>query len=214
MKIFAWLFFVISMIFSQSGIALASELPSFTSCANPQGEIKASYDNGVHGIAGKSGNFEGKDVVYTISSNALTQCFCASDGAGIQTNWMKADNLSESEIKILTTQGWIYIPNGALWGLEDTSYLALNSDFSCKSSSGGGGGTSNNSGSTSSSDSSGNSGSGGSVSGASSTSGGVGQVLGLASTGNSAFVLGIFLIAITSLLTGLNLKKRAKNFSK
>lgn len=195
--------FVALLFLIQSGQVMATETPNFTSCVNPQGQVKASYETGSHGIAGKAGTFEGKDIVYTLSENALTQCFCAVDGAGIQTNFWKIPALSESEIEAFKSQGWIYVPNGALWGLENAQYLAKNSDFSCKSSTTGGSGSSNNS--NSSSNNSGN----GSVLGAS--SGGIGQVLGLASTGNSVFLLGTALTSGLSLLLGLILKNRIKN---
>lgn len=188
----------------------AVDAPSFTSCVNPQGEVKANYETGTHGIAGKNGLYEGKDSVYKISENALTQCFCAVDGSGIQTNWWKVSALTESEIKVYESQGWIYIPNGALWGLENAPYLAKNSDYSCKSN-GGSGGSNSDSGSNSSSSSSNSS---GSTSGSSSASGGIGQVLGLASTGNSIFLLGTALTSGLSLLLGLIFKKRSTSFSK
>lgn len=206
MKIVIAILLVVMSLIIKSGEAFAYETPNFTSCVNPQGDIKVNYDTGTHGIAGKTGTYQGKDTVYKTSENALTQCFCAVDGVGIQTNWWKIPSLTQSEIKSLEAQGWIYIPNGALWGLDNAPYLAKNSDFSCKSSNGnGGGGGGGISGSSSSSN-----GSGGSISG----SGGIGQVLGLASTGNTVFVLATALTSGMSLLLGLFLKKRAKKLSK
>lgn len=187
----------------------AIDAPSFTSCVNPKGELKVNYETGTHGIAGQPGLFEGKDSVYKLSENSLTQCFCAVDGSGIQTNWWKLPQLSESEIKSLEAQGWIYIANGALWGLDNAPYMAKNSDFSCKSSGENGG--SSDSGSSSSSNSGSSSGSSSSVS---SDSAGIGQVLGLASTGNTVLVLATALTSGLSLLLGLILKKRANSFSK
>jgi hypothetical protein len=212
MKLYLALLIAISAFFTETSALFAYEIPNFTSCVNPQGEIKASYETGTHGIAGKPGLFEGKDTVYTVSQNALTQCFCAVDGQGIQTNFWKIPTLRESEINVLTSQGWIYIPNGALWGLSNDPYLAKNSDFSCKSS-GGNGGSNNVSGGSSDSNSSGSSSnSSGSV--LSAASGGVGQVLGLASTGNSIFLLGTALTSGLSLILGIILKNRSKKFSK
>lgn len=203
-KIIALLIIVVAYFADLSAI-FASEIPVFPYCINPQGTIKASYDNGIHGIAGKTGTYEGKDVVYTLSENSLLQCFCPADGKGIQTNWFKATGLSENEIAVLKSEGWIYIPNGALWGLDSAPYIAKNLDFSCPASGGGG---SSNGGSNSNS----NSGSGGSVLG--SAVGGVGQVLGLASTGNNIFLLGTSIVSGISLITGLFLKKRSKKLSK
>lgn len=211
MKIVFSLLLVTVSILAQAGRILAYEIPQFTTCVNPQGEVRASYENGTHGIAGQSGSFEGKDTVYTLSGDALTQCFCSSDGSGIQTNWWKVSSLTEQEVNVLQSQGWNYIPNGALWGLENTPYLALNSEYICKSGSGAGTGGSSSSTSSNNSSNSSSSGSGGGVLGVSS---GIGAVLGLASTGNINFLLAIFSLAIISLSSGLILKKRAKNFSK
>ena len=194
--------------------AFASNVPNFTTCVNPKGEVKASYETGTHGIAGMPGNYSGKDAVYKISGEALTQCFCPEDGSGIQTNWWKIEGFTESEIKVYESKGWIYIPNGALWGLDNAPYFAKNSDYSCKGSGGngnGGSGGNSDSGSSSGGSSTNSSGSGSS---GSTGSGGIGQVLGLASTGNSVFVLGTALTSGLSLLIGLFLKKRAKSSSK
>ena len=207
MKSLFALLVVVFVYTAQASALFAFDVPSFTSCLNPQGDIKANYETGTHGIVGSGATFSGKDTVYTISDNALTQCFCAVDGNGIQTNWWKVSSLTDSEINVLKSQDWVYVANGALWGLEQVPYLALNSDYTCKSSGGGGGGTGD---SGSSSNGSSNASSGGSVAG---VSAGVGQVLGLASTGNSKFFYGVLLISPISLLVGLFLKKRAKNFS-
>lgn len=189
MKSFASIFAVIVTLYlGLVRTSFAYQVPNFTSCVNPQGEVKVNYETGIHGIAGNSGSFQGKDTVYTLSGDALTQCFCAVDGKGVQTNWWKVSSLTEQEIETLKSQGWVYIPNGALWGLENAPYLALNSDFSCKSSSGGGSG---------------------SVLGTAAN--GVSQVLGLASTGNTKFLLSVLLSSIFVLLLGIILKIRGNN---
>lgn len=206
MKAFTAFLIIVFAYLADFSAAFAYDVPNFTSCVNPQGQVKANYETGSHGIAGKVGSFEGKDAVYTISENALTQCFCAVDGNGIQTNWWKIPDLTESEIKVLESQGWIYIPNGALWGLDNAPYLAKNSDFSCKSAGG-----NHNSSSNGDSNSSNNSGSTATLA---SVSGGIGEVLGLASTGNTVFMFGVALSSGLSLITGLIFKKRAKKFSK
>lgn len=207
MKIVSLLFFVIVSILSQTGAALAYEVPNFTSCVNPSGEIKANYETGTHGIAGNNSSFEGKDTVYTLSGDALTQCFCSINGAGIQTNWWKVSSLTEQEVEILKISGWNYIPNGGLWGLESEPYLAFNSDYSCKGSTGGDGNSSTSSGGSGSSN---NSGSGSVLAAA---AGGVGQVLGLASTGNIKFVISFLSFSILALLLGLILKIRSRKSS-
>lgn len=200
MKRIILFFFIFLILPVPASRVFANEIPEFTSCVNPQGQIKASYESGTHGVAGRPGLFEGKDVVYSISGNAVTQCFCAIDGIGVQTNFWKIPALTEPEIEALKLQGWIYIPNGALWGLENTPYMAKNSDFSCK-----GTGSGANTGSSDSGNSSSNS-----VvnSNQGSLSGGIGRVLGLASTGNSIFLLGTALTSGLSLLLGLIFKKR------
>ncbi len=158
--------------------------PTFPSCVNPQGQLKDSFSDGVHGIPGNSSTFTGSDSVYRLSNNdTLMQCFCAPDGSGIQTNWWKVSSLNDSEIQVLKNQGWIFIPDGSLWGLDSSPYLAKNIDFFCQ---GGGMG-------------------GGDVLGASTdpTKG----VLGLANTGNIVFVFSVisagFLMTALGIILGL-----------
>lgn len=202
MKSLAALFIlIISFWFAAFSKAEAYQIPQFTSCVNPSGQIKVNYDNGTHGIVGSSAAYVGKDAVYFLSGDALTQCFCSSEGKGIQTNWWKVSSLTEGEINSLKSQGWNFVPNGALWGLEQAPYLAFNSEYICRSSQG----------FTPTTDISGPGGSGGSIAG---ISAGVGRVLGLATTGNTKFLYSVLLISITSFLLGLFFKKRTKNFSK
>lgn len=203
MKLLASLFLGLVLFFSAAVQTEAYSVPQFTSCLNPSGTIKANYETGTHGIPGKTASFEGKDTVYNLSGNELTQCFCAANGSGIQTNWWKASSLTEQEIDGLKSQGWVYIPNGALWGLEDAPYLAFNSEYICKSSQGsccspttdipgpGGGGGQGGS---------------GSVLGISS-----GSVLGLASTGNTRFLLSVLFLSVCLLIWGIILKLREKS---
>lgn len=167
--------------------AKAVDTPVFPSCTNPQGTIKANYSSGTHGIVGNIGNFSGQDTVYQLDSNNVVQCFCPSNGQGVQTNWWKADQLSESDINILRNQGWSYIPNGALWGLDSSPYLAKNSDFSCQDVGSAGGFSS--------------SGGQGSVLG-------VNSILGLASTGNNMLFHSLPLMGLLFLILGLVLRKR------
>ncbi len=159
--------------------ALAISIPSFPACANPQGTTRVSYSEGIHGIVGSTSQYSGKDTVYTLSDDTLTQCFCAADGSGIQTNWWKASALTENEINILKSDGWIYVPAGNLWGLADAPYVAKNTSYSCLP---------------------------GAVGGASDTvydGIGGGEILGLAATGDSILVYSSFLIGAIFLLVGL-----------
>lgn len=127
-------FFVIASFFG----ATALTTQSFPSCVNPQGSIKARYTAGTHGIVGDSRTFNGSDTVYTLTDSTLLQCFCPDNGQGIQTNWWKVAGITESEKNYYVNQGWIYIPSGAAWGLEDTPYLAKNNSFICGGGIGGG----------------------------------------------------------------------------
>lgn len=173
----------------------AVNTPSFPACSNPQGSVKADYPSGTHGIVGSTATYTGSDKVYQVDSEKVMQCFCASTGgSGIQTNWWKIPNLSESEINIFKSQGWIYVPNGALWGLDEAPYLAINTNYSCSSSNG-----NNNSSNSGSSQ--------GSVAGAAANA--VGDVLGLASTGNNTFFYLTFITGVLSLLIGFILRKKA-----
>lgn len=176
-----------------SAFVYAATPPDFPNCVNPQGAVTSSYPSGSFGIAGVTGSFSGSDTVYKLSADTLTQCFCSVDGAGTQTNWWKVSSLTSAEINELVAQGWIFIPNGSVWGLDEGPYLAKNTNYSCGSRGGSGG----SSGGSSSNNS------GGSVQGASS-----GQVLGLASTGNLALATTLLATGLVSFSTGLFVAKK------
>lgn len=127
-------FFVVASFFG----ATALTTQSFPSCVNPQGSVKASYTSGTHGIVGDTRTFNGSDTVYTLTDSTLLQCFCPDNGQGIQTNWWKVPGITESEKNYYGALGWIYVPTGAPWGLEDTPYLAKNNSFVCGGGIGGG----------------------------------------------------------------------------
>ncbi len=124
------------------------EIPtSFTSCHNPVGEVKADYPTGKHAIVGVVGLKSGSDKVFAVGNDNYTQCYCPTTGQiGIKTNWLAAGQISKEDQNVLITQGWVYIPNGANWGLSNQPYLAKNIEFICSEgghdSPGGGGGTS------------------------------------------------------------------------
>jgi hypothetical protein len=109
----------------------AIDIPDFPSCNSPTGSVKVSYDTGIHGIPGDSGEYVGSDVVYTVSDTQLTQCFCAVSGSGIQTNWWKDGSMSAEQVSYLKNLGWIYIADGSAWGLESSAYMAKNTTFNC-----------------------------------------------------------------------------------
>ncbi len=111
--------------------AYADPVPTFGTCLNPQwNQTQVNYGSN-HGVV-NVGTFEGTDTIYSSNGNVL-QCLCTGQGLGYQTNWLKAANYSSSQIDYLKAQGWIYIPSGSAWGLEDSAYLAQNSSYSCTS---------------------------------------------------------------------------------
>lgn len=188
-KITFWLLFV-SLFIASTSPALAVSAPSFPSCANPQGSIKVSYSDGTHGIVGSGATYTGKDAVYTLSDDTVTQCFCGADGNGIQTNWWKASSLTEDQVNILKSEGWVYVPAGNLWGLANAPYVAKNSNYSCLP------------GSVNGSSISQDNGTGGAYED--------GDVLGLAATGDSVLVYGSFVLGGILVLIGIRrIKKQA-----
>lgn len=105
--------------------------PDFPSCPNPGGILKVDYPSGTHGIAGRTGDYQGSDTVYTLGDTTLSQCFCSANDQGVQTNWWKVSSLTEDQINTLRAAGWDYVANGAVWGLEGAPYLASSSDYPC-----------------------------------------------------------------------------------
>lgn len=180
---------------------LASVQTDSNSCLAPVGSVIADYANGTHGIAGL-GSKDGHDTVYQ-AENGVLQCLCATDGSGIQTNWISASNYSQDEIKVYQSQGWIYIPDGSAWGLSEGAYLAKNSDYSC-----GGGSTTTQS----------SQGDGKSDGKSDGRSDGMGSSIvqaatgnsGLASTGDVTFVILSFIAAVGTTTLGIWLRKNTK----
>lgn len=190
----------IVLFITQAKSAIAVSTPSFPACANPQGSLKVSYSEGTHGIVGSSATYTGKDTVYTLSDITLTQCFCSTDGNGIQTNWWKASSLTESEVNILKSEGWHYVPNGSLWGLAVDPYVAKNISYSCLSTN-----TTTSTNNSSTASHSDNGVGGGDVLGVSS-----GEVLGLAATGDSILVYVSFVLGFILTKIGIKRFKQAK----
>jgi hypothetical protein len=175
------------------GQAMAISTPSFPSCANPGGKLIVSYDTGIHGVPGRTESYNGRDKVYLLEDGNTLQCLCTVNGDGVHTNWWKTNSLTEDEINSLKASGWIFIPDGSIWGLEKTTYMAQNVNFSCNGNSNGGGSTSSTSSNNSSS---------GQVQGIATR---FGQVLGLATTGTlpviaTYFFSGLFLLLVSRLL--------------
>lgn len=181
-NLFIQVLLMVVLLSASVGKAYGVTTPAFPVCANLQGEVKVSYDSGIHGVPGNSSTLTGKDTVYALSDATLTQCLCTVNGDGIQTNWWKVSSLTEEEKNILISQGWILIPDGLAWGLKEGPYFAKNSNYACTS--------------THSEDSGG--GRGGAVLGASTQA-----VLGLATTGNILFILTVILTGFALLGTGI-----------
>ncbi len=120
--------------------------PSFPSCLNPQGVVTSSFSDGIHGIPGNTQSFSGSDIVYTVTPSTVLQCFCSPTGDGIQSNWWNVSELSNEEIQSFVTAGWVFVPDGSVWGLDAAPYLVQNITFTCAGGSGGGGGGSSRSG--------------------------------------------------------------------
>ncbi|HSW96546.1 MAG TPA: LPXTG cell wall anchor domain-containing protein [Candidatus Saccharimonadales bacterium] len=113
------------------------QTPSFPLCTNPQGSVIANYDTGSHAIAGQMSLVDGKDTVYSLDGalNQVTQCYCPpTDLNGIQTNWLQASDIPAGEKQQLLNNGWVFIENGAVWGLANAPYLAQNMSYTCNSS--------------------------------------------------------------------------------
>ncbi len=179
------------------------QLPAFDSCHNPVGTVKENYLTGLHAIVGVTGLQSGSDKVFSNSNNNFTQCYCPPNGnTGVKTNWLAARVISKEDQNVLMTQGWVYIANGADWGLTNQPYLAKNIEFSC----GGNGGDNGGGGGT-------DSGSGGSQS--SSNGAGGGEVLGistLAATSSNFTkyqVLLTFIIALSLIVYGYKIQKNS-----
>lgn len=197
------LVFLISGTFSQASAAITP--PNFPMCSNPIGNLQADYATGTHGIVGNVVSFSGADKVYTFANDNALQCFCPENGSGIQTNWWKIESMTEAEIRELENDGWLYVANGANWGLAQGAYLAKNISYSCSNDSGNGGGGSSSSNSgdgSSSSSSSSNSGSGGVL--------GAGSVLGLATTGSMVKILEFIVFGFALIATGIVVRKTVK----
>jgi len=107
-------------------------IPSFPRCLAPQGTQKVFYPTGIHGIPGNTGTYTGSDTVYILSEETLMQCFCPTNGAGIQSNWWNVSNLSLNQIDEMVGLGWIFVPNGTAWGLQEAPYLVKNEAYQCK----------------------------------------------------------------------------------
>ena len=106
--------------------------PPLFSCSQPVGSIKAQHADGEHGVPGKNNSYSGSDVVYQIDENYILQCLCPEEGEGIASNWWRVPSLSQEDIEFFKRRGWIFVPNGAQWGLASDPFLVHNSSYSCR----------------------------------------------------------------------------------
>jgi len=119
-----------------AGSVSAVNIPEFPSCNNPPESVRAYHQDGLHGVVGNVSEYRGKDSVYNVNGGHFLQCLCTEDGEGIQTNWWKISSLSDTEVQVLKNQGWYYIVDGQLWGLDNAPYMAKNNEYACRESSG------------------------------------------------------------------------------
>lgn len=201
------------MILARPAVVLAVDAPEFPLCANPSGQVIVSYENGTHGIVGDSTTYTGSDTVYSVGETEVMQCFCAADGNGIQTNWWNASSLSQEDVAVLKAEGWIYVPDGNLWGLSESPYLAKNTTYSCLP-----GGTGGTGGGDIPPSPHGDGLSDGKSDGRSSCPectappaiGGGGQVLGLAATGDSWILYSVFAAALFLFVSGVRKLRKSR----
>lgn len=134
--IFSLLFLLITKFNTPNVLAVTT--PDFPACTSPIGTLRVEHNQGTHGVAGSTAEYKGKDSVYNVNDTQVLQCLCTEDGEGIQTNWWKVSSLNDSDIQTLKNQGWYYVENGDLWGLDNTQYMAKNSEYECHGGIGGG----------------------------------------------------------------------------
>lgn len=109
----------------------ANAVPDFGTCVNPQWSQTQVNTGSNHGVI-NVGSFAGTDTIYQSNGNVL-QCLCTDSGEGYQTNWLKVSDYSNAQIDELKAQGWMYVPYGKDWGLDNAPYLAKNETYTCTS---------------------------------------------------------------------------------
>lgn len=205
-SLFLALFVALYLVAAQP--VAAQNIPSFPACPNPGGELIASYDSGIHGVPGDATEYTGSDQVFKLNDAQVVQCLCPDSGSGIQTLWWKDPGLTEDEVSVVTKQGWIRIPNGSLWGLDNSQYFAKNSSFNC----GGNGGPGDDDDDDDDDDDNGSS-NGSSTSRSSDSSGRGGQILGastLAATGSWQSIVAAFAVAFLAYVMARKLSKTSR----
>ena len=106
--------------------------PPQTTCITPTGDKIVTYLDGIHGIPGNLQTFTGRDEVFVLGNDDALQCFCATDGGGVETIWWSSfTGLTQDQIDGLISQGWMFVPDGSAWGLAAKPYLAKNTNYVC-----------------------------------------------------------------------------------
>ena len=108
-------------------------------CGDIHGTLVAKYPSGWHWIVSFSPNQWGADKVKNVGYDNYIQCFCPRklEGFeplfrhGVQTNWLKASNVSNETQQKLLSQDWLWVNNGADFGLAPEPYLAKNIKWDC-----------------------------------------------------------------------------------
>ena len=105
----------------------------FPACPAPSGSQVAGYPEGWHWIVGEPTLRWGSDYVYRIKDAKYVQCYCSLETkpTGIQTNWLPASLVKEEVKQGLLAKGWLYVANGADFGLENVPFLAQNVASKC-----------------------------------------------------------------------------------
>jgi|SRR3989344_2425443 len=107
-------------------------VPPQATCITPTGKKIVTYLEGIHGVPGNLAAFTGSDEVFNLGNNDALQCFCATNGTGVETIWWSSfTGLTQAEIDNFVAQGWVFVPNGSAWGLSQKPYLAKNTNFFC-----------------------------------------------------------------------------------
>lgn len=132
LKFSAILFFALFLVQPVHAQAQQPASSPQVTCITQTGEKIATYAEGIHGIVGDFRTFTGRDEVFALGNEDALQCFCATDGSGVETIWWSS--FPEDSVDELTASGWIFVPNGFLWGLAAKPYLAKNTNYTCSSS--------------------------------------------------------------------------------
>ena len=110
--------------------------PGFPQCAElsePGNWVTSRY--GDHHIPGQEATITGTDDIYYLEGGNFLQCICADDdNQSTQTVWWNITNLglTQDQIDEFVAGGWFVMDGGAWNLLQNNTYLAKNSGFSCQ----------------------------------------------------------------------------------